>query len=156
MARTEYVNDPEAPRATRIVPAATAFVQNDDGAVLLINRSDNNLWAMPGGVQEVGEMIAKTAERETLEETGYHVRVIGLVGIYSDPHHVIKYGDGEVRQQFALTFRAVLEGGISTLSDESLSVQWFHKDELEDIPLHQSIRLRIEHGFANAEAPYIG
>lgn len=156
MGRTEYVNDPEAPRATRIVPAATAFVQNDDGAVLLINRSDNNLWAMPGGAQEVGEMIAKTAERETFEETGYHVRVTGLVGVYSDPHHVIQYDDGEVRQQFALTFRAVLEGGVLTLSDESLSVRWIRRDELDNIAVHQSIRLRIEHGFANAEAPYIG
>lgn len=41
------------------------------------------------------------------------------------------------------------------LSDESLSVRWFRKDELDDIPVHQSIRLRIEHGFANAEAPYM-
>ncbi len=156
MGRTDYVNDPAAPRATRIVPAATAFIQNDDGAVLLISRSDNNLWAMPGGTQEVGETIARTAERETLEETGYQVRVTGLVGVYSDPHHVIQYDDGEVRQQFALTFRAVLESGALTLSDESPDVRWFFKDELDDIALHQSVRLRIEHGFANADTPYLG
>jgi 8-oxo-dGTP pyrophosphatase MutT (NUDIX family) len=156
VARTEYVNNPDAPPATHIVPAATAFVLNDDGAVLLIHRSDNNLWAMPGGAQEVGETIATTAERETLEETGYQVRVTGLVGIYSDPHHVIQYDDGEVRQQFALTFRAVLESGELTLSDESPAVQWFRKGELDDIAVHESIRLRIEHGFANAATPYIG
>lgn len=156
MGRTEYVNDPRAPKATRIVPAANAFVRDRDGAVLMIQRSDNGLWAMPGGMQDIGETIAGAAERETLEETGYRVRVTGLVGVYSDPGNVIAYDDGEVRQQFVLCFRAVLLGGEMATSEESPSVRWVRPEELDAIPIHPSVRLRIDHGLANLPTPYVG
>jgi len=45
-----------------------------------------------------------------------------LVGIYSNPHHVVEYGDGEVRQQFSVCFACRLVGGELTTSDESLEV----------------------------------
>jgi 8-oxo-dGTP pyrophosphatase MutT (NUDIX family) len=154
--RTEYLNDPEAPKANSIVPAANAFVRDDDGAVLMIERSDNRLWAMPGGMQDIGETIAAAAERETLEETGYRVRVVGLIGVYSDPGNVIAYDDGEIKQQFALCFRAQLLGGALATSEESPSVRWVRPDELDAIPIHPSVRLRIDHGLAELACPYIG
>ncbi|HMN26753.1 MAG TPA: NUDIX hydrolase N-terminal domain-containing protein, partial [Caldilineaceae bacterium] len=42
------------------------------GRILLIQRADNGLWAMPGGAFEVGETPAEGAVREALEETGVH------------------------------------------------------------------------------------
>ena len=89
----------------------TAFVVNDAGDVLLEQRSDNGRWGMPGSAQEVGENIAGTVVREILEETGIHVEVVGLVGIFTDPGHVIAFADGEVRQEFSLCFRARPIGG---------------------------------------------
>lgn len=85
MPKRDYLDDPDAPRANSIVPAATAFVQDDAGRVLMIRRTDNDLWAIPGGGQDVGETIAQTAVRETREETGIDVEVTGLVGIYTNP-----------------------------------------------------------------------
>ena len=111
---------------------------------------------MPGGAQDVGETIAAAAERETLEETGYRVNVTGLIGIYSDPRNVIAYDDGEVRQQFALAFRAALDGGAMATSAESPNVRWVRVDELDDLPIHPSVRLRIGHGLADLSTPYIG
>lgn len=55
-------------------------------------------------------MIA-TVVREVKEETGIDVEVVGLVGIYTDPGHVSAFGDGEVRQEFSLCFRARAVGG---------------------------------------------
>jgi 8-oxo-dGTP pyrophosphatase MutT (NUDIX family) len=156
MGRTEHYHDPDAPRPNRIVPAAVAFVQSDDGTVLLIQRSDNGMWALPGGTQDVGEHIAKTAERETLEETGYQVKVIDLIGIYSDPDHLIAYDDGEVRQQFAISFRAELIGGGLTTSHESPDVKWVAPNDLDAHPMHPSIRLRVDHGLTRRGRPYIG
>lgn len=156
MGRTEHYHDPDAPVPNRIVVAATAFVQDERGQILLIQRSDNGLWALPGGVQEVGEYIAQTAERETREETGYEVQVTALIGVYSDPHHIIAYDDGEVRQQFALLFRAELVGGSLGESDETPQVRWVRPDELGDIRIHPSIRLRIDHGLADQTAAYVG
>ncbi|WP_328294395.1 NUDIX domain-containing protein [Kineococcus sp. NBC_00420] len=156
MARTEHFHDPDGPRPNRIVTAATAFVQDEEGRVLLIQRSDNGLWALPGGTQEVGERIATTAERETEEETGYRVRVTDFIGVYSDPDHVIAYADGEVRQQFALSFRAELIGGELATSEESPEVRWIEADELDDVPMHPSVRLRVDHGLQRRAKPYIG
>jgi ADP-ribose pyrophosphatase YjhB (NUDIX family) len=156
VARTEYYDDPSAPTATRIVVAAVAFVQDHDGRALLVERSDNGLWALPGGVQEIGETVAAAAERETLEETGYRVTVNGLIGIYSDPKHVIAYSDGEVRQQFAIAFRAELRSGAATTSGETPSVGWFSEQEAAELSMHPSIRLRVDHGFARLAQPYLG
>jgi 8-oxo-dGTP pyrophosphatase MutT (NUDIX family) len=156
MGRTEHYHDPEAPRANSIVPAAVAFVQDDEGRVLLVQRSDNGLWAPPGGTQDVGEQLARTAERETLEETGYRVHVVDLIGVYSDPDHVIAYDAGEVRQQFAISFRAELLGGEMETSTETPNVAWVAPDEVRSYPMDQSIRMRMDHGLERREKPYIG
>jgi ADP-ribose pyrophosphatase YjhB (NUDIX family) len=64
MARVEHLDDPDAPKANSIVVAVTAFVLDDRDRILLIRRTDNDLWALPGGAQEVGEYIAETVVRE--------------------------------------------------------------------------------------------
>ncbi|MEJ7630816.1 MAG: NUDIX domain-containing protein, partial [Nocardioidaceae bacterium] len=97
MPKTDYYDDPAASRATSLVVAVTAVVLDDARRVLMIQRTDNDLWAIPGGAQEVGETSTEAAVREVREETGLNVEVNGLVGIYSDPRHVIAYDDGEVR-----------------------------------------------------------
>ncbi|MFE2486119.1 NUDIX domain-containing protein [Streptomyces mirabilis] len=153
--RTDYFNDPAAPKANSIVPAVTAFVVNDAGDVLLEQRSDNGRWGMPGGVQEVGENIAGTVTREVLEETGIHVEVVGLVGIFTDPGHVIAFADGEVRQEFSLCFRARPLGGEIKVSSESFAVRWVPRTELDSLDVSPTTRRRLEEGFRNAEVPLI-
>ncbi|MCX4421457.1 NUDIX domain-containing protein [Streptomyces mirabilis] len=153
--RTDYFNDPAAPKANSIVPAVTAFVVNDAGDVLLEQRSDNGRWGMPGGVQEVGENIAGTVVREVLEETGIHVEVVGLVGIFTDPRHVIAFADGEVRQEFSLCFRARPLGGEIKVSSESFAVRWVPGVELDSLDVSPTTRRRLEEGFRNAETPLI-
>ncbi|MET9409527.1 NUDIX domain-containing protein [Streptomyces sp. NPDC002935] len=153
--RTDYFNDPAAPKANSIVPAVTAFVVNDAGDVLLEQRSDNGRWGMPGGVQEVGENIAGTVVREVLEETGIHVEVVGLVGIFTDPGHVIAFADGEVRQEFSLCFRARPLGGEIKVSSESFAVRWVPRTELASLDVSPTTRRRLEAGFRNAEVPLI-
>lgn len=156
MARTEHYHDPNAPKANSIVVAVSVFVQDDRGRVLLIQRTDNGLWSLPGGGQEIGETVAQTAVRETREETGIEVEVTGLVGVYSDPGHVIEYSDGEVRQQFSLCFRAEPRGGVLAISEESSDVRWLSRDELPDLAIHPSTLLRIQHGYEDRPQPYIG
>ncbi len=61
--------------------AQMAIVQR--GLVLLQFRPWPPGWELPGGHCEPGEEPAVAAARETLEETGYQVRVAGTVGVYS-------------------------------------------------------------------------
>ena len=154
MPKLDYFHDPAAPAANSIVVAASAFVQNEAGEVLLIQRSDNGLWAIPGGAQDVGESIVGTATREVREETGISIEVTGLVGIYSDPGHVIAYDDGEVRQEFSVCFRGQPVGGTLTTSTESKRVEWIGADRLRQLDIHPSVRRRIEHGLTHADQPY--
>ncbi|MGN5390147.1 NUDIX domain-containing protein [Streptomyces sp. JL7001] len=153
--RTDYFNDPDAPKANSIVPAVTAFVVNDNGEVLLERRSDNGRWGMPGGVQEVGENIAGTVVREVLEETGIHVEVVGLVGIFTDPGHVIAFADGEVRQEFSLCFRARPVGGEIKVSSESFAVRWVPQSELDELDISPTTRRRLNEGFRDVSIPVI-
>ena len=129
MARTEHFNDPNAPKPNSIVVAVTVFVQDELGRVLLIQRTDNGLWALPGGAQEFGEYIAETAVRETREEAGVEIAVTSVVGIYTNPNHVVEYSDGEVRQQFSICFRGRYLSGQPAPSDESSEVRWVARDE---------------------------
>lgn len=154
--RTEHYHDPDAPPANSIVVAVTTFAVGELDRVLLIRRSDNDLWALPGGAQEVGESIAETVVRETKEESGIDVEVVGLVGIYTNPNHVVEFTNGEVRQQFSICFRAQPLGGSPALSDESTDVRWVAQQDLDNMEIHPSMRLRIDHGFARLSEPYIG
>ncbi|MER6216417.1 NUDIX domain-containing protein [Streptomyces sp. NPDC001674] len=155
MSRTDYFNDPAAPKANRIVPAVTAFVVNDADEILMERRSDNGRWGMPGGVQEIGENIAATVVREVLEETGISVEVVGLVGIFTDPGHVIAFSDGEVRQEFSLCFRAQPVGGDIKVSSESFEVRWIPRADLESLDMSPTTRMRVEEGFRGSPVPRI-
>ena len=124
MARTDHYHDPDAPAANSVVPSTTAVVTDEHDRIVLIRRRDNDLWALPGGGMELGESIVDTAVREVKEETGLDVEVTGLIGVYTNPHHVMAYTDGEVRlleeQDRGLWDREkIIEG--CALADEALS-----------------------------------
>lgn len=156
MARIDYVNDPDAPAITSVVPSVVAVVLDDQGRLLLIEKTDNGLWALPGGGHEPGEAIADTVVREVKEETGYDVEVTRVTGLYTNPHHVMAYDNGEVRQQFSICFTAHLTGGSATPSSESRRVEWITPDRIESLPMHPSMRERINHALANDSHVHIG
>jgi ADP-ribose pyrophosphatase YjhB (NUDIX family) len=154
MARTDHYRSPDAPAANSIVVAVTAFVRDETGRLLLIRRTDNDLYAIPGGALELGETLTQTVQREVMEETGIAVEVTGLIGVYSDPEHVIEFTDGEVRQEFSICFRADPTGGDLRTSNESKEVLWVAPAELDALNIHPSIRLRIRHGLEERAEPY--
>jgi ADP-ribose pyrophosphatase YjhB (NUDIX family) len=50
--RIDYFDDPAAPKANSLVPSANVIVVNDQGQILIIRRTDNGNWAIPGGAME--------------------------------------------------------------------------------------------------------
>ena len=68
----------------RISPAigAEAAVFNAKGEILLIQRNDDQCWAMPGGVAEIGQTLGEAVLRELWEEAGLRGRVERLLGIF--------------------------------------------------------------------------
>ncbi len=143
MPRRDYEDDPNAPKANSLVPAASVVVVDSDGRILLQRRTDNGMWALPGGVMELGESLAACGIRETWEETGITVEITGIVGTYTAPGHVFAYDDGEVRQEFSVCLLARPVGGELRVSDESHEVAWFTPEESDALPMVASIRKRL-------------
>ena len=142
--RIDYLDDPGAPKATSVVPSANVIVVNNQGEILMIRRTDNGNWAVPGGGMDLGESITETAVRETREETGIMCQITCLVGIYTNPGHVILYtSNGEVRQEFSIVLTARATGGELTPSDESSEVRWVPRVDLGGYSMDRSMRLRI-------------
>jgi len=157
LARIDYYDDPEAPPPNSLVPSANVVVTDDAGRILMIHRTDNGNWAIPGGAMDLGESLVDCAVRETREETGIECEVTGLVGIYTDPKHVILYtSDGEVRQEFSVVFTARPVGGTPTPSSESRSVEWVDPARFGELTMDRSMRLRLEHHLAGGPAPHLG
>jgi 8-oxo-dGTP pyrophosphatase MutT (NUDIX family) len=155
--RIDYYDDPDAPAANSIVPSANVAVTNDAGEILLIRRSDNDNWALPGGAVDLGESLPQAAVRETKEETGVDCEVTGLSGIYTDPRHVLLYtSNGEVRQEFSIVLTARAAGGQPTPSSETSEVRWVALDDLGAYNMDASMRLRVQHYLERREHPYIG
>lgn len=85
---------------TRPTPLATgdAAIIDDEGRILLIQRADNQKWAMPGGALAVGETAAEGVAREAFEETGVSCEPVALVGVHDSrycgsetPHHLYHF-----------------------------------------------------------------
>jgi ADP-ribose pyrophosphatase YjhB (NUDIX family) len=154
--RIDYYDEPDAPAATSIVPSVNVVVTNDEGEVLLIRRTDNDNWAVPGGAVDLGESVAQAAVRETREESGIDCQITGIVGIYSDPKHVILYtSDGEVRQEFSILLTARPVGGHPTPSSETSDVRWVRVRELGNYGMDRSMRMRVNHFLEPGNGPYI-
>jgi ADP-ribose pyrophosphatase YjhB (NUDIX family) len=68
VARIDYIEDPNAPKANSVVPSVVAVVEDDQGRILLIHKTDNDLWALPGGGHDIGESIGDTVVREVRED----------------------------------------------------------------------------------------
>lgn len=145
MPKKDYYDDANAPKANSIVPAVTAVVKNASHEVLMIERTDNGLWALPGGAQDLGESITDAVRREVAEETGIEIEVTELSRLYSDPRHVVAYDDGEVRQEFSTCFRAKMAGGT-----------WVPASKIGDLKMHPSMRLRVTHGLQDRKTPCLG
>jgi ADP-ribose pyrophosphatase YjhB (NUDIX family) len=155
--RIDYYNDRDAPQASSLVPSVNFVVTNHAGDILMIRRTDNGNWAVPGGAIDLGESVAQAAVRETREETGVECEVTGIAGIYSDPRHVILYtSNGEARQEFSIVLTARPRSGRPTPSSESSEVRWVPAAEVAGYTMDRSMRIRINDYLARKSAPVIG
>jgi 8-oxo-dGTP pyrophosphatase MutT (NUDIX family) len=136
MGRVEYWNDQDAPKANSLVPACGTVTADEAGRILMQRRRDTGQWALPMGKMEIGETPSQCAVRETEEETGVRVEPLGILGIYSDPSHIVAYSDGEIRQEYEVMLIARPVAGQPEANDEASDVRWVEPRDLHALDIH--------------------
>ena len=145
------------PRLPKVIrPGTCAAVFNERGEILLQKRADNGFWSMPGGAVDPGESVQQGALREVWEETGLHVRVVRLVGVYSDPRNymITQYPGGDIVHNVSLCFVCERVSGTLQLSRESTDIGYFPVDALPE-PTMPSRLIRIKDVLAPQREPFI-
>ena|SRR6266498_5590693 len=119
-------------KETVIIPGAAGAIIHE-GNILLVRHNLLKKWQIPGGLQEVGESVQQTVQREIKEEIGLDLVAGSLIGIYSHPKWTIEFPDESKIQQ--LTFFFMMEGKISPVSIQASEIsayQFFPPDKIPD------------------------
>lgn len=126
------------------VVVALVLIQ-ESGKLLLVRQNyGERYWSLPGGVVEVGETITGAAIREVQEETGLHVSITRVVGLYSLPED----------DSLAITLEGKIEGGKLNPDNEILECRYF---PFNDLPAHvrEHFHQRVEDYYQNAEGAFL-
>ena len=136
------------------MPACGVLAVDDQGRMLLQCRRDTGQWALPMGKMELGETPSECAIRETREETGVLVAITGILGIFSDPAHIVQYGDGEIRQEYEVILLARPVSGEPSVNDEASAVAWVEPGDLQSLDIHPTQWRQISY-FRDGTYPHV-
>jgi ADP-ribose pyrophosphatase YjhB (NUDIX family) len=116
-----------------IMVGAGALILNPAGELLLLRRTDNQSWSIPGGSLEPGETLLGCARRETREETGLELGELELFEVFSGPEHYYRYPNGdEVYNVSAVYLARQVHGRLHVDGEEHSQVRFFALDALPE------------------------
>ncbi len=117
------------PKPVTPLLAADAIIELPDqpgSPIVLIERANPpSGWAIPGGFVDVGEAVETAAVREAKEEVGLDVRLIALLGLYSDPAR-------DPRGHTVTAVYAAKASGMPKAADDAKNCRIFRLDELPE------------------------
>ena len=117
-----------------LLVGAAILVLDDQNRLLLMKRSDNEYWSVPGGSTEPGEVVENAAKRETFEETNLEIGELSLFGVFSGPEFFYKYPNGDEAYNVIIVYLSRDWHGEVKLNDEHTDWCWCAVNEIpEDI-----------------------
>lgn len=118
-----------------IQTGAAIIIRNENGQILLQERTDRDKWGLPGGCQELGEDLRDTAVREAYEETGIRLNPndIELIDTLSGITRKNSYPNGDIvynntslyLAEVSITDESNLKG-----DSETKKLKFFYPDEV--------------------------
>jgi 8-oxo-dGTP pyrophosphatase MutT (NUDIX family) len=152
---TQYAYGDRIGRTAHIKIGSSAIVLDEAGSkILLTRRTDNGRWCLPGGAMDAGESLEECCVREVWEETGLKVRIVRLIGIYSTPHRITYYEDGNRWQIVTANFLAEIISGTLGVSNETTAADFFSPADLAELDIIEPHIERIEDFLAGQEAAF--
>lgn len=120
-----------------IQTGAAIIIRNENGQILLQERTDRNKWGLPGGCQDLGEDLRVTAVREAFEETGIKLdpNSIELIDTLSGESRKNSYPNGDiVYNNTSLYLADISDVDASSLKGDSETkrLQFFNLDEVPE------------------------
>jgi 8-oxo-dGTP pyrophosphatase MutT (NUDIX family) len=114
-----------------ILCGANGLLLDSETRLLLIHRTDNGMWSLPGGAVELGESAEETARREVREEAGLTCGALELLGVYSGPELYYRYPHGDEVHIVAVSYLCRdFSGTIEADGEEAADAGWFAPQEL--------------------------
>ena len=125
-----------------MIPAAAAWLKDEQGRILLVRRKDNDEWGWPGGAMDLGETILECVTREVREETGLAILSPTPMAVYSGSgvRSVNRFGNGCQLLMFVFLAQR-WSGALLTQTDETVDACFFDMDDLPDLPARYQERL---------------
>jgi mutator protein MutT len=116
-----------------IMVGAGVIILDEHNRILLTQRSDNNVWTIPGGAMEPGETLEEVARRETQEEVGLQVGEMDFYGVYSGPELYYQYPNGDQVYNVTVVYVTCQVTGTLKIDKESQQAQYFPLHDLPEI-----------------------
>lgn len=117
-----------------LMVGAAVLVLDQQDRLLMMKRSDNGCWGLPGGATEPGEVVEEAARRETLEETNLEIGKMSLFGVFSGPELYYKYPNGDEAYNVSIIYLSRDWRGEVRLNNAHTEWLWFAANEIpEDV-----------------------
>ena len=120
-----------------IQTGAAIIIRNEEGKILLQERTDRDKWGLPGGCQDLGEDLRVTAVREAYEETGIKLNPedLKLIDTLSGESRKNSYPNGDiVYNNTSLYLADIPLTEVSTLKGDSETkrLRFFDPDDVPE------------------------
>ena len=151
MPMSDYMRDLRAKVGTTVVevPTVSVLTFDDQRRVLLVRHAEGNDWTTPGGMIEPYETPSNAAVREMWEETGLHVALTQIVGVFGGDLCTSTYSNGDRVSWISTVFAAETLGGtLKPDGEETLEVRYFERAELNDVRCKPHVRLFVDAGYS--------
>lgn len=112
--------------------SAGVLIVNSQNQLLLLHRTDNDTWGLPGGVLEPGESLEETARREVKEETGLEIGKLKLFNVYSGKELYARYSEGEIYTVAIIYLTTDFKGEMKADGIETKEVKFYSTENLPE------------------------
>ena len=140
MSNEKIINQNPVDNRAKFTVGVFGIIFDEQNRILLTHRRDYDLWNLPSGGLESREPPWEGVKREVKEETGFEVKVIKLVGVYSKRDH----------NDLALSFLCKIIGGQATLNDEADQIEYFEVDKMPKNTIPKQVE-RIKDALQNSD-----